>query len=155
MAPLMRRARGSMGGNAHSSDLEPRARRGGAADRQAGGVATRTPQPQPQPLHHTITPTFQRPRAPSHCSDRLQNQQEYRAWVVRPIPSESGCSGAMIPLNNTNIILVCFKALKARAGHSGSNKRCPQRGLVPPSHPCHVGRRPTSRVASQGPGVST
>ena len=117
----MRRARGSMRGNVHSSDLKPGARRGGAADRQAGGAVTRVPQPQ-QPHHHT-TSTFQRPRAPSQHSDRLQTQQECQAWVVRPIPNESGCSSALIPLNNTNIILVCFRALKTRTGLSGSNKQ--------------------------------
>ena len=155
---LMRRARGSTRRNALCSDLEPGAQRSGPADRQAGGVATRVPQPQPQPQpqpHHQTTSTFQRPRAPSQHSNRLQTQQECQAWVVRPIPSESGRSGALIPLNNTNIILVCFKAPKARADDSASNKRLPQQGLVPPSRPCHVGGRPTSRDASQGPGVST
>jgi hypothetical protein len=149
----MRHACGSMRGNALCSNFEPGAQRGRAADRQAGGVATRVPQPQPQPHHHT-TSAFQRPRAPSQHSDRLQTQQECQAWVVRPIPSESGRSGALILLNNTNIILVCFEAPKARADNSASNKRLPQQGLVPPSRPCHVGGRPTSRDASQGPGVS-
>jgi hypothetical protein len=149
----MRHARGSTRRNALCSNLEPGARRSGPADRQAGGVATRVPQPQPQSHHHT-TSTFQRLRAPSQHSNRLQTQQECQAWVVRPIPSESGRSGALIPLNNTNIILVCFRALKTRTGLSGSNKRCPQRGLVPSSRPCHVGGRPTSRDVSQGPGAS-
>jgi hypothetical protein len=152
-APVMRRARGSTRRNALSSGLEPGARHGRVADRQTGGVATRVPQPQPPPHHHT-TLTIQRPRAPSHRSDRLQSQQEYRAWVVRPIPSESGRSGARIPLNLTKTSLGLPKTLEARAGPSGSNKRCPQRGLVPPSRPCHVGGRPTSRDALQGPGVS-
>ena len=150
----MRRARGSMRGNMHSSDLEPGARRGGVADRQTGGVATRVPQPQPPPHHHT-TLTIQRPHAPSHRSDRLQSQQEYRAWVVRPIPSESERSGARIPFNLTKTSLGLPKTPQARAGSSGSNKQSPRRGLVPPSRPCHVGRRPTSRVVSQGPGGCT
>jgi hypothetical protein len=151
----MRRARGSMRRNAHSSNLKPGARRGGAADRQAGGVATRVPQPQPQPHHHTIILTFQRPRALANSSDRPQNWQDYRARLVRRISSESGRSGALIPLNLTKTTLALLKTLKARAGLSGSNKRRPQRGLVPPSCPCHVGRRPTSRDASQGPGGCT
>ena len=149
----MRRVRGSMRRNVHSSDLKPGARRGGAADRQAGGAVTRMPQPQ-QPHHHT-TSTFQQPRAPSQHSDRLQTQQECQAWVVRPIPNESGRSSALIPLNNTNIILVCFRALKTCTGLSGSNKQRPQQGLVPSSRPCHVVGRPTSRAALQGPGECT
>jgi hypothetical protein len=151
----MRRARGSTRRNALSSDLKPGARRGGAADRQAGGVATRAPQPQPQPHHHTTILTFQRPRALASSSDRPQNRHEYRARLVRWIPSESGRSGALISFNHTKISLAHLKTPKTHAGHSGSNKRCPQRGLVPPSRPCHVGGRPTSRDASQGPGVST
>ena len=134
----MRRARGSTRRNALSSGLEPGARHGGAADRQAGGVATRVPQPQSKPHHHT-TSTFQRPRAPSQHSDRLHTQQECQAWAVRPIPSESERSGARIPLNLTKTSLGLPKTLKARAGGSASNKRRPQRGLVPPSRPCHVG----------------
>jgi hypothetical protein len=150
---VMRRARGSTRRSALSSDLEP-ARRGGAADRQAGGVATRAPQPQPQPLHHTIILTFQRPRALANSSDCPQNWQDHRAITLRRISSESGRSGALIPFNLTKPTLGRPKAPKARAGPSGSNKRRPQRGLVPPSRPCHVGGRPTSRDASQGPGVS-
>ena len=151
----MRRACGSMRGNAHSSNLEPGARCGGAADRQAGGVATRAPQPQPQPLHHTTILTFQRPRALASSSDRPQNWHEYRARLVRRIPSESGRSGALISFNHTKISLAHLKTPKARAGNSASNKRRPQQGLVPSSRPCHVGGRPTSRAASQGPGGCT
>ena len=138
LSALMRRARGSMRRNAFNVDLEPGARSGRAADRQAGGVATRALEPEPQPHHHT-TSTFQRPRAPSQCSDHLQTQQERRAWDVRPILSELERSGARIPLNLTKTSLGPPKTPKARAGHSGSNKRRPQRGLVPPSRPCHVG----------------
>ena len=152
---MMRRACGSMRGNVHSNDLKPRARRGRPADRQAGGVATHAPQPQPQPPHHTTILTFQRPRTLSNSSDRPQNRQEYRARLVRPIASESGRSGALISLNTTKTTLGRLKTPKARAGNSASNKRRPQRGLVPSSRPCHVGRRPTSRVASQGPGECT
>jgi hypothetical protein len=149
----MRRVRGSMRRNVHSSDLKPGARRGGAADRQASGAATRVPQP--QQLHHTTILTLHRSRTLTILSDQPQTWQKHRATTLRRISSESGRSGALIILNNTNIILVCFKALKTRAGLSGSNKRRPQWGLVPPSRPCHVGQRPTSRDASQGPGVST
>ena len=143
----MCRARGSTRRNALSSGLEPGAR-------QAGGVATRVPQPQSPPHHHT-TSTFQQPCAPSQHSDHLQTQQECQAWVVRPIPSESGRSGALILLNITKSTLALLKTLKMRAGPSGSNKRRPQWGLVPSSRPCHVGRRPTSCAALQGPGECT
>ena len=47
---LMRRARGSTREYAQSDDLEPRARRGGAPARQAGGAGTRDSQP-----HHIST----------------------------------------------------------------------------------------------------
>jgi hypothetical protein len=149
----MRHVRGSTRRNVLSSDLKPGARRGGAADRQAGGAATRVPQP--QQLHHTTILTLHRSRALTILSNQPQTWQEHRTTTLRRISSELGCSGALIPLNLTKPTLGCPKAPKARAGPSGSNKRLPQRGLVPPSRPCHVGRRPTSRVASQGPGVST
>ena len=149
---LMRCARGSMRGNAHSSDLKPGARRGGVADRQAGGAATRVPQP--QQLHHTTILTLHRSRALTILSDQPQTWQEHRTTTLQRISSESGRSGTLIPLNLTKPTLGRPKAPKARAGPSGSNKRRPQRGLVLPSRPCHVGRRPTSRDASQGPGVN-
>jgi hypothetical protein len=149
----MRRAHGSTRRNALSSDLKPGARRGGAADRQAGGAAMCVPQP--QQLHHTTILTLHRSRALTILSDQPQTWQEHRATTLRQISSESGRSSALIPLNLTKPTLGRPKAPKARAGPSGSNKRRPQQGLVPPSRPCHVGRRPTSRVASQGPGVST
>ena len=61
---MMRRRCGSMRGNALSSDLEPGARRRGVAARQAGGVATRVPQPQPHTLNstHTHLASIARPR---------------------------------------------------------------------------------------------
>jgi hypothetical protein len=154
---LMCHVCGSMRGNACSNDLEPRAQHSRVVDRQAGGMATRVPQPQPQPqpLHHSTILIFQRPRALTNSSDCPQNWHEYRARLVRWISSESGHSGTLIPLNLTKTTLALLKTLKVRTGHLGSNKRRPQWGLVPPSWPCHVGRCPTSRVASQGPGVST
>ena len=151
----MRRARGSTRRNMLSSDLEPGARHGGAADRQAGGAATRVPQPQPQPLHHHTILIFHQSRTLSILSDLPQTQQEDRATALRQISSKSGRSGALIPLNVTKTTLACLKTPQARMGLSGSNKRRPQRGLVPPNRPCHVGGRPTSRDASQGPGGCT
>jgi hypothetical protein len=108
--------------------------------RRSGGVATRVPQP-----HHHTTSTFQRPRAPSYPSGRLQTQQEYRALVLRQIPSESGRSCALIFLNITKTSLGLLKTLKARAGDSASNKRLSQQGLVPPRLP--LPRRTTPDVA--------
>jgi hypothetical protein len=137
----MRHACSSMHGNAHSSNLEPRARHGGVVDRQTGGVATRVPQPQPPPHHHT-TLTIQQPHTPSHHSDRLQNQQEYRSWVVRPIPSESGHSGALIPLNNTNFILACFKASQGTRGRFGLKQTPPPARLSAPKSPLPRRRTP-------------
>jgi hypothetical protein len=152
---MMHRARGSTRRNALRSDLEPGAQRGGAVDRQAGGAATRMPQPQPQPLHHHTILIFHQSRTLSILSDLPQTQQEDRETALRQISSKSGRSGALIPLNVTKTTLACLKTPKARVGLSGSNKRRPQWGLVPSSRPCHVGRRPTSRAASQGPGECT
>jgi hypothetical protein len=152
MSPMMRSRRGSMRRYAPCNDLEPGARPDGAAARQAGGVATCAPQPQPQHYHHT-TSTFQRPRAAHQRSDRPQTWLKHRALVVRPLPSESARCASRIALNNTKSDLGSFKALKARAGIPDAHKRRPQWGLVLPSRPCHVGGRPTSRVALQGPGA--
>ena len=101
------------------------------------------------------TPIFHRSRALAIISDRPQIQQEYRATALRRISSESVRNDALILLNPTRTSLALLKTFKARAGIPGSNKRRPQRGLVPPSRPCHVGGCPMSRVASQGPGEST
>jgi hypothetical protein len=123
---LMHRVHGSMCGNAHSSDLEPGARCGRAADQQAGGAATCVPQPQPQPLHdHTIL-IFHQSCTLSILSDLLQTQQEHRATALRQISSESGRSGALIPLNATKTTLALLKTLKVRAGDLALNKQRPQ-----------------------------
>ncbi|KAH9984455.1 hypothetical protein BJV77DRAFT_1153241 [Russula vinacea] len=99
-------------GNAPSSDLEPGARRSGAVARPAGGVATRDSQPQPH--YTTLLPNSKRPRALATSSDRPQTWPEYRAWAIQQIPSESGRSGALIPLNHTKTVLDSFKALKPK-----------------------------------------
>ena len=54
MALVMRHGRGSMCKYAQSDDLKPRAQRGGAPARQAGGAATHMAQP-PQPHNPSIT----------------------------------------------------------------------------------------------------
>jgi hypothetical protein len=150
----MRSRRGSMRRYAPCNDLEPGARPDGAAARQAGGVATCAPQPQPQHYHyHHTTSTFQRPRATHQRSDRPQTWLKHRALVVRPLPSESARCASQIALNNTKSDLGGFKALKAHVGIPDAHKRRPQWGLVLPSRPCHVGGRPTSHVALQGPGA--
>ena len=124
-----------------------------AAERRPDRPAAWHAQPQP---HSTLpTPIFHRLRALAILSDRPKIQQEYRATALRRISSESVRSGALILLNPTRTSLALLKTFKARAGIPGSNKRRLQRGLVPPSRPCHVGRCPTSRVALQGPGEST
>ena len=64
----------SMRGCALSADLHLSQRLGGAAARQAGGVATRDTQP-----HHTTILIFLRPRALTNSSDRLKTWQKYRA----------------------------------------------------------------------------
>lgn len=70
-----------------------------AAECRASGMATET---RPlNALNNQTTTSFHQPRAPSNTSDRLKTSQEYRARLVRLIPSESGCSSIQIPLNIT------------------------------------------------------
>ena len=63
-----------------------------------------------------MIPSSLKSLARMHCGD-LAHQ--------RRIPSKSGRSGALIPLNHTKTVLDSFKALKVRAGIPGSNKRRP------------------------------
>ena len=58
-----------------------------------------------------------------------------------------------ITLNNTKTTLVVFKSLTARVDIPELYKRLPRVGLVLVRCPCHVGGRPMSRVALQGPGA--
>ena len=141
--PLMRSRRGSMCRYAPCNDLEPGARPDRAAARQAGGVATCAPQPQPQHYHHT-TSTFQQPRAAHQRSDRPQTWLKHQALVVRPLPSESARCASRIALNNTKSDLGGFKALKAR-GHSRCAQTTPPMGLSTPKPP--LPRRRTPDVA--------
>ena len=75
--------------------------------------------------------------------------------MIRRAHSELERVVARITLNNTKTTLVVFKSLTARADISELYKQLPQVGLVLVRRPCHVGGRPTSRVALQGPGVGT
>ena len=144
----MRRRRGSTHGYAHSKDLGTGVRRSEAMDRRADGATTHALQP---PLR--LIPSFRQPRAFSACSNRPETRQERRAQVIRRTHSESECVVAQIALNNTKTTLVVFKSLTARADISELYKQLPRVGLVLVRHPCHVGGRPTSCVALQGPGA--
>ena len=73
--------------------------------------------------------------------------------MVRCAHSESERVVARITLNNTKTTLVVFKSLTVRADISELYKRLPQVGIVQVGRPCHVGGRPTLRVALQGPGA--
>ena len=75
--------------------------------------------------------------------------------MIQRAHSESERIIAQITLNNTKTTLVVFKSLTARADILELHKQLPRVGLVQVSRPCHVGGRPTSRVALQGPGVGT
>ena len=145
---VMRRRRGSTRGYAHSEDLETGVRHSRATDRQADGVTTRALQP---PLR--LIPSFRRPRAFSACSDRPETRQERRAQVIRRAHSESERVIVRTALNNTKTTLVVFKSHTARADNSELYKQLPRVGLVLVRRPCHVGGRPMSRVALQGPGA--
>ena len=100
-----------------------------------------------------LIPSFRRPRAFSARSDRPETRQERRAQVIRRAHSESERVIARIALNNTKTTLVVFKSLTACADIPELHKQLPRVGLAQVSRPCHVGGRPTSRVALQGPGV--
>ena len=144
----MRRRCGSMRGYAHSEDLETGVRRSGATDRRADGATTCMLQ-----LPLRLIPSFRRLCAFSARPDRPETQQERRAQVIRRAHSESERVVVQIALNNTKTTLVVFKSLTAHADISELYKRLPQVGLVLVRRPCHVGGRPTSRVALQGPGA--
>ena len=144
----MRRRRGSMRGYAPSKDLETGVRRSGATDRRADGATTRALQ-----LPLRLIPSFRRPRAFSARSDRPETRQERRVQVIRRAHSESERVVARIALNNTKTTLVVSKSLTARADISELYKQLPRVGLVLVRRPCHIGGRPMSRVALQGPGV--
>ena len=137
-----------MRGYAHSKDLETGVRRSEATDRRADGATTRALQP---PLR--LIPSFRRLRAFSTCSDCPETRQERRAQARRRAHSKSERVVARIALNNTKTTLVVFKSLTARVDISELYKRLPRVGLVLVRRPCHVGGRPTSRVALQGPGA--
>ena len=148
IVPLMRCRHGSTRGYAHSEDLETGVRRSGATDRRADRATTSALQP---PLR--LTPSSRRLRAFSARSDRPETRQERRAQVIRRAHSKLERVVARTALNNTKTTLVVFKSLTVCADISGLYKRLPRVGLVLVRRPCHVGGRPTSRVALQGPGV--
>ena len=149
----MRRRCGSMCGYAQSDDLQPRARRNGAPARQAGGVATRVPQPHPHTLNtHTNLPSIARPRhlirspsnlarIPSICGT-MHHQQIRAQRHPDPPQSHQNCLGQ-------------FQGSQGVRGHPRLKQMTPLTGLSAPSRPCHVGGRPMSRVVSQGPGEGT
>ena len=147
---MMRRRRGSTRGYTPSEDLETGVQRSGATDCRADGAATRALQ-----LPLRLIPSFRRPRAFSARSDHPETRQERRAQVIRRAHSESECVVVRIALNNTKTTLVVSKSLTAHADISELYKQLPRVGLVLVRRPCHVGGRPTSRVALQGPGAGT
>ena len=144
----MHRRRGSTHRYAHSEDLETGVRHSGATDRRADGATTRALQP---PLQ--LIPSFRRPCTFSARSDRPETRQEHRAQVIRRAHSESERVVARIALNNTKTTLVVFKSLTAHVDILELYKQLPRVGLVLVCRPCRVGGRPTSHVASQGPGA--
>ena len=122
--------------------------RTGSPTQRSNGVAKRALQP---PLQ--LIPSFRQPRAFSTHSDRPETRQERRAQVVRHAHSESERVVTRIAPNNTKTTLVVFKSLTVRADISELYKRLPRVEIAQVGRPCHVGGRPMSRVALQGPGV--
>ena len=137
---LMRHRCGSTCGYAQSDDLGPRARRSGAPARQAGGVATRLPQPQPHTLNtHTNLPSIARPRhlirspsnlarIPSICG--TTHPQRIRAQR-RPDPPQShqNCLGQ-------------FQGSQGARGHPMLKQTTPLTGLSAPKSPLPRRRAP-------------
>ena len=148
LSTLMRCRCGSTRGYTHSEDLEPRVRRSGAMGRRTAGVTTCALQP---PLR--LYPSFKRPHAFSTHSDRPETRQERQARVIQRAHSESERIVTWVTLNITKATLVVFKSLTACVDILELYKRLPQVGLVLVSRPCHVGGRPTSHIALQGPGA--
>ena len=134
----------------HTRIYTQRGLRAGSPMQRSDGATTRALQP---PLR--LIPSFRRPRAFSAHSDRPETRQERQARVVRRAHSESERVVARIALNNTKTTLVVFKSLTVRVDIPELHKQLPRVGLVQVSRPCHIGGRPTSRVALQGPGAGT
>ena len=139
-AAVMRRRCGSTRGYAQSDDLEPRAQRSGAPARQAGGVATRVPQPQPHTLNtHTNLPSIARPRhlirspsnlarIPSICG--TTHHQRIRAqWHPDPPQSHQNCLGQ-------------FQGSQGAHGHPRLKQTTPLTGLSAPKSPLPRRRAP-------------
>ena len=80
-----------------------------------------------------------------------QTWQERQARVVQRAHSELERVVTRIALNNTKTTLVAFKSLTVRVDISELYKQLPQVGLAQVGRPCHVGGRPTSHIALQGP----
>ena len=139
----MHRRCSSTRGYAQSDDLEPRARHNGAPARQAGGVATRMPQPQPHMLNtHTNLPLIARPRhlirSPSNLARILSirgttHPQQIRAQR-RPDPPQSHqtCLGQ-------------FQGSQGACRHPWLKQTTPLTGLSAPKSP--LPRRRVPNVA--------
>ncbi|KAH9976085.1 hypothetical protein BJV77DRAFT_1054147 [Russula vinacea] len=96
---MIRRRCGSTRGYAQSDNLEPRARHSGAAARQAGGVATRVPQPQPHTLNstHTHLASIACPRhlirSPSNSARRRPDPPQSHQNCLRQFQGSQGACG--------------------------------------------------------------
>ncbi|KAH9977482.1 hypothetical protein BJV77DRAFT_1052229 [Russula vinacea] len=117
---MMRRRCGSTREYVQRDDFEPRARRGGAPARQAGGAATRVAQP-PQPHN----PSNSQHTATTHPRQLLGSA---------PNSVEISSIGALQSLDPRQSLKTFISGYKA-----------PTQGLVQASPPCKLERRPTPK----------
>ena len=140
----MRRRCGSMRGNALSSDLEPGARRRGVAARQAGGVATRVPQPQPHTLNstHTHLASIARPR---HLIRSPSNSARVSSICGTTHPQRIGAQRRPDPPQSHQNCLKQFQGSQGACGHFRLKQTMPPMRLSVPKSP--LSRRTTPNVA--------
>ena len=138
---LMRRRCGSMRGNALSSDLEPGARRRGVAARQAGGVATRVPQPQPHTLNstHTHLASIARPR---HLIRSPSNSARVSSICGTTHPQRIGAQRRPDPPQSHQNCLGQFQGSQGARGHPRLKQTTPLTGLSVPKSPLPRRRAP-------------
>jgi hypothetical protein len=140
----MRRARGSTRRNALSSGLEPGARHGGAADRQAGGVATRVPQPQPH-THNSFHTNLSSIARPHHLIGSPSNSAIISSKTGTTDPQRIRAQPRLDPPQSHQNRLRSSQDSQGARGPFGLKQTTPPTGLSAPKSP--LPRRRTPNVA--------
>ena len=141
--------RGSTCEYVQRDDFEPRARRGGAPARQAGGAAKCVAQP-PQP-HNPSSTQHTATAHPCRLLGSAPNSVEILSIGGTTGPQRIGVLRFLNPQQSHKRFTSGFKAPTACAGIPASNKQLPQFSLVQASQPFKLERRPTLHAASPGP----